>query len=96
MSYEPRFDFGPLEREARRDLAVTNTQDVARCLGVARTSVKRYRTEGVPFWMADRLACALNCHPLELWPDFDDWKPDPMRAHHQRRARAYRAAKKAA
>lgn len=36
-----------------------------------RWRVGRYRIDSV--WAADAAACAIGLHPMQIWPDYEDW-----------------------
>ncbi len=46
-----------------------SNDDIARHIGVPRAQVRRYRQEGIPAPVADRIAIALNRHMDDLWPN---------------------------
>jgi lambda repressor-like predicted transcriptional regulator len=43
---------------------------LARALGVERTQVAHWRSDGLPVDSADRIACSLGKHPAEVWPEW--------------------------
>jgi hypothetical protein len=63
VPYEPIASmFGPVSDHA-----------IAKRLGVNRTTVGHWRRSGqVPLGTADRVACELGLHPLNLWPDYNE------------------------
>lgn len=78
-----RFPTAPLETWlAVRGVAATeqhpqgSQRGLARFLGVDPGQWQRWRSEGVPTFAADRLACRAGLHPSLLWPDwFDEETP---------------------
>jgi hypothetical protein len=67
------YPFAPIETRARHLCAdPDNVTEIARVLGLSRTQVYRYRTNGVNARAADELAVHIGFHPLEIWPD---WYP---------------------
>lgn len=64
------------QQAAARGRLVTDVR-VAEAVGVDSTQIARWRAEGgIPWVSADRLAVALNRHPLEVWPDWPGHSPD--------------------
>jgi len=45
---------------------------LAQALGRQRAQVQKWRRDGVPLCSADRLAVAVGCHPVEIWPEWYD------------------------
>lgn len=63
-----RVSFAPMWALARPDSALI----LAEQLGMARRTVVRWKSGGVPLAQADRVAAALGRHPSEIWgPDWD-------------------------
>lgn len=44
--------------------------EISRRTGISRDAVKRYRTEGIPIFVADEIAIDLGVHPSRIW---DRW-----------------------
>jgi hypothetical protein len=45
-------------------------RDIAHMTGINPRLVYRWRTEGLIPVTADRVAVALGCHPVEIWPEW--------------------------
>ncbi len=45
--------------------------DVAEMAGVSVRQVFRWKHDGIPVGRADRVACKLGYHPVEIWPEWD-------------------------
>jgi len=52
---------------------ITDVGKVASVLGVARSTVYKWQTEGLTEKWADRVAWLLGRHPGEVWPEW--WSP---------------------
>lgn len=72
-----RFPFDPLvpliEQRYQpdpKDTVITIVGKTARVLGVQRSLVYRWQQRGLTHETADRLACALDFHPAELWHEW--------------------------
>jgi hypothetical protein len=63
---QPRLPLEPLMRAAGAD----NQCHLARMTGAHRTAIARAAKDGITHWMADRWACAVGLHPVEVWPEF--------------------------
>lgn len=61
-----RHETGNLHRDTDRVLPGY----VAQVCGVSRTSVHRWRAEGLTAWAADKAAIAIGLHPVIIWSDW--------------------------
>jgi hypothetical protein len=59
----PRLPFDALERLVSGSCAATT----ARTLGVNARQVYRWRGQGLPWALADELACRIGLHPAIVW-----------------------------
>lgn len=50
-------------------LCVTD-RELGRRFGVSASAIHQYRRRGLSTATADRLACAIDLHPLNVWPDW--------------------------
>jgi hypothetical protein len=41
--------------------------EISRHVNVSRESIKKYRTDGVPLFVADEIAVGLGVHPCRVW-----------------------------
>lgn len=58
-------------QDPRRPLTGYSSSNAAAVLGLHERTWQRYRSAGhVSDKIADRLACALNLHPVDLWPEW--------------------------
>jgi hypothetical protein len=39
-------------------------------LGVSGSTMKRWKSDGIPYMSADEYACQLGLHPSQVWPDW--------------------------
>lgn len=44
-------------------------------LGVQAATIQRWALDGIPYWQADRAACAFGRHPVTVWPDWYEHTP---------------------
>ena len=51
-------------------LGMSSLRTLADKLDVNVRTVQRYLSSGLTFDQADRIACALGMHPLEIWHDW--------------------------
>lgn len=50
---------------------VASDGDWATTLGTTRQQIIRYRQHGLPWYMADRIACRVaGVHPAVIWPEW--------------------------
>lgn len=52
--------------------------EIARLLGVNVRSVIEWRQTGLSFVQCDRYATRLELHPVEVWPDYDDFMDEEV------------------
>jgi hypothetical protein len=83
MSHAPykRLPFQPLEdyillrwpddHPSTPDGRASNTRIATMC-HTHRTVISMARVNGVTHRSADKYACAIGAHPLEIWPEFHD------------------------
>ena len=62
---QPRVSLEPLLRRCGG-----NVSELSRAVKIERTQLAKWRRDGVPIDSADRLACAVGCHPAEVWPEW--------------------------
>lgn len=48
-------------------------------VGISGESARRYESEGLTVWQADRLAVRLGFHPANVWPDWWGTAPASLR-----------------
>jgi hypothetical protein len=61
---QPRLPLEPLV------VAHGSVTALADALGRPRRQVSRWRSDGIPLFSADLVACALGRHPVEVWPEW--------------------------
>lgn len=61
-----RLPVDPLLRAA----GARNLRELADMAGVTHRAARRWSSQGLPWWNADRVACRLDLHPINVWPDF--------------------------
>lgn len=50
---------------------VASDGDWADTLGTSRQQIIRYRRDGLPWYLADRIACrVVGVHPANIWPEW--------------------------
>lgn len=90
----PRLPIEPLERECHRQ--GLSPHNVAKGLGI---HFREYKAEGLTWQAADRLACAVGMHPVNLWGDewmdlcafLDEFQATKAERAKQQAAARYRA-----
>ena len=50
----------------------TNLCDLARRSGYPVRTIQRWKTTGIPYYSADKLAIKLGLHPANIWPQWTD------------------------
>lgn len=83
-----RFPLLPLARAA----GVRSWSQAAALFGVDRVQLYRWRDYGLTADQADELACRVNLHPVNIWSDWTESVPVPVRRVRQKRQRVRRPA----
>ena len=69
MSWPVRVSYAPLYEWAKQELRLPepSQREIGRLFGVDPHAARRWATNGIPLWAADRLACKMGLHPTEIW-----------------------------
>ncbi len=68
---DPRLPWGPLDAELTRlNGGPVSSFRAEQMIGYHADEIRRWRTIGVRFHVADTIAVRLGCHPADLWPEY--------------------------